>query len=412
LKTLPFAAILAIAAASAFAQPKISPRIERQGGSVYVVVFRPGADMALARERMRANGFDLIEHPGLRGRDLLAAGPRGRVGQLGEWDEVVYVLPASPALAAGQPVVACAGPLFEEGEAGEYAEVGRGWPRATGRAAELRYVFESVTMKIEQGAARAEIERALREWEKYGNLTFTPASDAGGLRTIAIRFAEGGHGDSYPFDGAGRALAHTFYPAPPNPEPIAGNMHFDAAEDWRIGAGVDLYSVALHEAGHALGLGHSDQPGAVMYPYYHQANGLTSDDIAGLRDLYGQKETAAPSPSPGGLPAPPVEPPVAPPAPPPPPGGDKTPPSLRIASPWRSIVTTTAASLAIAGSASDDGGVEAVRWTSSTGGSGVAAGTSNWSATVPLYVGTTVITVRAYDAAGNSAWRALTVTRR
>jgi hypothetical protein len=256
------------------------------------------------------------------------------------------------------------------------------------------------------------VERALREWEKHANLTFTPGSDAGGLRTVAIRFAQGAHGDSYPFDGAGRSLAHTFYPAPPNPEPIAGNMHFDAAEDWRIGAGVDLYSVALHEAGHALGLGHSDQPGAVMYPYYHQAYGLTSDDIAGIRDLYGAKETAPPPSSPEGPPAPPVAPPVPPPPPPPPAGGDKTPPSLRIASPWRTIVTTTAASLTIAGSALDDGRVEAVRWTSSTGGSGVAAGTASWSATVPLYVGTTVITVRAYDSAGNTAWRALTVTRR
>jgi hypothetical protein len=411
LKTLPFAAVLAIAAASAFAQPKISPRIDRQGGSVYVVVLRPGADMAAARERLRANGFDLIEHPDLRRRDVLAAGPRGRVGQLGEWDEVAYVLPASPALAAGQRAIACAGPLLEEGEAGEYAEVGRGWPRAAGRPAELRYVFESVTAKLEQGAARAEVERALREWEKHGNLTFTPGSDADGLRTIAIRFVQGGHGDSYPFDGAGRGLAHTFYPAPPNPEPIAGNMHFDAAEDWRIGAGGDLYSVALHEAGHALGLGHSDQPGAVMYPYYHQAYGLTADDMAGLQDLYGVKETTAQPPAPEGPPARPVEPPVVPPGPPPA-AGDKTPPNLRIASPWRTTVTTTAASLTIAGSASDDGRVEAVRWTSSTGGSGVAAGTASWSATVPLYVGTTVITVRAYDATGNSSWRAVTVTRR
>ena len=126
---------MTIAAASAFAQPKISPRIERQGGSAFVVVFRPGADMALARERMRADGFDLIEHPDLRARDLLAAGPRGRVWQLGEWDEVAYVLPASPALVAGQRVIACSGPLIEEGEAGEYAEVGRGWPRTPGRPA-------------------------------------------------------------------------------------------------------------------------------------------------------------------------------------------------------------------------------------------------------------------------------------
>jgi hypothetical protein len=31
---------------------------------------------------------------------------------------------------------------------------------------------------------------------------------------------------------------------------------------------------------------------------------------------------------------------------------------------------------------------------------------------VPLLVGTNVVTIRAYDAAGNSAWRAITVVRR
>ena len=75
-------------------------------------------------------------------------------------------------------------------------------------------------------------------------------------------------------------------------------------------------------------------------------------------------------------------------------------------------MTTTSASLALAGTASDDTGVVAVRWSASTGQAGDAAGTTGWSATVPLYVGSTVITVRAYDEAGNSSWRAITVTRR
>lgn len=406
-------------AGSAAAQPKISPRLERWGGSSYVVTFRRDADMGRARERLRERGFDLIEHPDLRPRDVLAAGPRARVGELAGWEEVEYVLAASPALVARQRVIACSGPLVEEGETGEYVAVGRGWSRSSNGPAELGFAFETMTAKIEQGTARAEIERALREWEKHGNLMLRTAEDAGRPRVIAIRFAEGSHGDAYAFDGPGASLAHTFYPAPPNPEPIAGNMHFDAAENWRIGASVDLYSVALHEAGHALGLGHSDQPGAVMYPYYHQADGLTSDDIAGIQALYGAREGAAPpSPPPAGPTEPPPAPPVAPPPPappgpqPPPASSDKTPPTLKIATPSRTSVTTSSAKLAIAGTASDDKGVVSVKWSASTGESGEAAGTANWAATVPLYVGTTVITVRAYDAAGNSAWRALTVTRR
>jgi hypothetical protein len=406
-----------MAAGIAAGQPKISPRLERWGGNSYVVVFRPGADMERARERMRNCGFDLIEHPDLRPRDLLASGPRARLPELSQWDEVEYVLAASPALVARQRVIACAGPFVEEGGAAEYVEVGRGWSRPAKGPAELSFFFESITPKLEPATARAEIERALREWEKHANLKLSAAS-AGGPRTLSIRFAEGAHGDAYAFDGPGASLAHTFYPAPPNPEPIAGDVHFDGAEDWRVGVSVDLYSVALHEAGHALGLGHSGQPGAVMYPYYHQAYGLTSDDVAGIQDLYGAPEEAAPpSPPPSGPtdppPAPPVAPPPsAPPGPQPPATGDKTPPSLRIATPSRTNVTTTAASLSIAGAASDDTAVVSVRWSASTGQSGEASGTTSWSASVPLYVGTTAITVRAYDAAGNSAWRALTVTRR
>ncbi len=374
--------------------------------------------MEQARERMRERGFDLIEHPDLRPRDVLAAGTRARLEEIGQWGDVEYVLAASPALVARQRVVACAGPVVLDGIAAEYVEVGRGWSRPKSGPAELGFYFESVTAKVGEGTARIEIERALREWEKHANLKIA-AGEAGGPRTISIRFAERSHGDTYTFDGVGGSLAHTFYPAPPNLEPIAGDMHFDADEHWQIGVNVDLYSVALHEAGHALGLGHSDQPGAVMYPYYHQASGLTSDDIAGIQDLYGVREEAAPPspPTPGPTnppPAPPVAPPPSAPTGPQPPANpsDKMRPSLKITSPSRTSVTTASATLALSGTASDDTAVVAVRWSASTGQAGDAAGTTAWSTTVPLYVGTTLITVRAYDAAGNSSWRAITVTRR
>jgi hypothetical protein len=55
--------------------------------------------------------------------------------------------------------------------------------------------------------------------------------------------------------------------------------------------------------------------------------------------------------------------------------------------------------------------VTSVQWTTSTGGSGTASGTTNWSAQVPLLTGDNVLIVRAYDSAGNSAWRAVTVVR-
>ena len=290
--------------------------------------------------------------------------------------------------------------------------MGSGWSKDSSGIASLQYFFQSLTAKLDQSSAQSEIERAFREWAKYAKVSFTAGGSALAARTIAIQFARGYHGDGYPFDGLGGVLAHTFYPAPPNAEPLAGDMHFDADENWRIGQDTDLFTVALHEAGHALGLGHSADPGAVMYPYYRFATGLTADDIAGIRALYGASDGTPATPAAPATPTQPTTP--QPPAPPRTPTGtpDTTPPNLQIVSPGYTIVSTSLASLVVSGTASDNVGVASVRWTISTGASGSASGTTAWSAAVPLLLGTNTVTVRAYDAAGNSSWRAITVVRR
>uniref|UniRef100_A0A7N5ZYG4 72 kDa type IV collagenase n=1 Tax=Anabas testudineus TaxID=64144 RepID=A0A7N5ZYG4_ANATE len=50
-----------------------------------------------------------------------------------------------------------------------------------------------------------------------------------------------------------------------------------------------LFLVAAHEFGHALGLEHSDDPGALMFPVYTFTKDfrLSQDDIKGMQELYG-----------------------------------------------------------------------------------------------------------------------------
>jgi len=91
---------------------------------------------------------------------------------------------------------------------------------------------------------------------------------------------------------------------------------------------------------------------------------------------------------------------------------DTTPPTISITSPTSaSTYNTFSNNINLGGTASDNVGVTQVTWSNSGGGSGTASGTTAWNITgVPLQGGTNLITVTAYDAAGNSGNAALTVT--
>ena len=268
-------------------------RRRRETDAAWVVQFHADVGSEEARAVVREAGLDALGHPDLLERQMLVAGPWERVAALAEWDEVAYIFPAAEDLLLGNRLVACPGAMTDFGPAAQYTSMGRGWTGAGQGTVEIGYFFSHPTAKLPRSTIESEMVRALEEWAKHGNLKFTPAAAAPDRRTITVLFARGAHGDGGSFDGPGKVLAHTYYPAPPNPEPIAGDMHLDDDENWQVGAGIDLFTVALHEAGHALGLGHSDRPGSVMYPYYRQAAGLTADDIAGIRALYGGRETAA-----------------------------------------------------------------------------------------------------------------------
>src|SRR5262249_28498585 len=84
---------------------------------------------------------------------------------------------------------------------------------------------------------------------------------------------------------------YTYYPSSTTK---GGDAFLNSGTAFQIGTYLDLYSVLLHETGHALGLAHSTLPTAVMYPTIMSVyTGLSADDIAGIQAIYGARKADA-----------------------------------------------------------------------------------------------------------------------
>jgi len=173
----------------------------------------------------------------------------------------------------------------------------------------LTYFIHSFTTDLPESTQRAAIRQALDVWSAVVPLDFQEASNAADADMI-FGFGIGAHCDLYTvagnecpgqsgrggFDGVSGTLAHCYFP-PGSGGPNAGNCHFDDAETWAddnaTGSQVRLLETAIHEIGHGLGLDHSAERDAVMYPSYDPGRRklqLGQDDINGVQQLYGARD--------------------------------------------------------------------------------------------------------------------------
>jgi hypothetical protein len=234
-----------------------------------------------------AAGGKFKTHPDLPGYVGLVTGPEDVFTKLLQDEKIAWIMAASDSLLNKEPVYYCPGPMTDFGPIPNYALVGDGWDGPGLGPASLTYHFVNGTPDIDGAGEEGAFRDALAEWAAYADLTFTETGSSGQNNSFDVLWGAGSHGDPYPFDGPSGVLAHAFFPSPPNSEPIAGDLHFDEDENWSLTGNIHMFTVALHEAGHSLGLDHSDVTGAVMYAYYGGAvTGLEADDIAGIRALY------------------------------------------------------------------------------------------------------------------------------
>ncbi|XP_072515762.1 collagenase 3-like [Salminus brasiliensis] len=152
---------------------------------------------------------------------------------------------------------------------------------------QLTYRIENYTPDLSQAKVDDSIERAFQVWADVTPLRFTRIYS--GEADIMISFVAGDHGDNSPFYGTDDYVAHAFNPSPG----LGGDIHFNDQETFSYSSsyGYNLFRVAAHEIGHALGLQHADDPGALMYKFYSfrkvQKFILPQNDFDAIQSLYG-----------------------------------------------------------------------------------------------------------------------------
>ena len=130
-------------------------------------------------------------------------------------------------------------------------------------------------------------------WETVANINFTVITDNGSpTSTGSYQQGDPSKGDIRigGYAMAGTTLAYTIAPPPANGDSSSGDIFFNTYAQYGGPGGYDLQTVAVHELGHALGLGHSTDSTAAMYATYLGTKAMPyADDVAGIQAIWGPR---------------------------------------------------------------------------------------------------------------------------
>jgi hypothetical protein len=193
---------------------------------------------------------------------------------------------------------------FEPRNISAYVLEGPKWPTGSTVVMQLELGTPGRTLLDGNTSWNTAVAPALDSWNQtigkmqFGRVMNSTAGVSSGDRVNSMAFASTVFGHSF----GSSTLAVTYY-SYSGSTLLEADILFNTAQPWdsyrgSLRSAYDVQRVALHELGHALGLGHSTLSDAIMYPYISSLYTLSSDDIAGAQSLYGPATSPTPTPTP------------------------------------------------------------------------------------------------------------------
>jgi Matrixin len=173
--------------------------------------------------------------------------------------------------------------ILENLEARQLMTASVGWDGPGLGSAELQYYIGTAPSSLSQAAFEESIQTALDAWSEVVDVQFVRTNIPG--QNNCLDFGVG------TIDGKGDTLAVAYFPDDVNSSRIAGDVQFDASENWEVGNAMgslayDIVLIAAHEIGHALGLDHLHDAGSILLPSVssdQQFSGLDQSDVQAIR---------------------------------------------------------------------------------------------------------------------------------
>jgi len=250
---------------------KISSLLSRARTAAYAVTeFHLDVDPSVAQQLVADAGGAILERPELPPTTLLVEGNISVFEFLAEADEVAYIYPASEAMISAEQIHYCEGAMTPFGPLAKFVAWSDGWDGPGQGSYSLTYNFTNDPYN--QSSA---IISAMLEWGLYAEIDFSETLTPNAPDSVQVLWGSDDHsalsgipGDVFasPFE-----TGHAFLPG----GILGGDVHFRSSD----------LTTRLHELGHALGLGHSENPAAIMYASSN-ADQLHPDDIAGIQSIY------------------------------------------------------------------------------------------------------------------------------